>query len=203
MVKRIGLTGNIGSGKSTVASIFEALGVPVFYSDQVAKQMYLRSEVIQKLSALFPEVNLYPGGQFQKSILAGLIFSNPEALKQVNQLIHPLVEEEFTAWCATHAHLPYVLQESAILFENNLQYRYKAIILVTAPEPLRLQRVTLRDGSTPASVKSRISNQMPETEKQELSDYIINNDGHQMLIPQVVELHQKLTQLRFKRPRLN
>ncbi len=202
-MNRIGLTGNIGSGKSTVARIFEALDVPVFYSDLVARQMYSLPEVVEKLTAFFPEANLYSGGKFQKAILANLIFSNPQALQQVNQLIHPLVEEEFVVWSVKHTHRPYVLQESAILFENHLQQRYNAIILVTAPESLRVQRVTLRDDSSPESVKARISNQMPETEKQKLSDYIINNDGHQMLIPQVVELHQKLTQLRFKPPRLN
>lgn len=191
-MKRVGLTGNIGSGKSTVIKIFEVLGVPIFSSDQVGRELYSREDVKQKLRSLFPEYNFYPQGIFQKSILAQLIFSDAKALQTVNELIHPLVEAEFKKWSFGFMNEPYVIQESAILFENRLEYRYDKIILVTAPESVRLSRVMERDNVSKSQVLMRMNNQMTEQEMQLKSDYIINNDGCHMLIPQVVKLNEGL-----------
>ncbi len=189
---RVGLTGNIGSGKSTVSKIFEVLGVPVFSSDEVGKGLYAKNKVKQQLRQLFPEHDFYPGGQFDKRVLAKVIFTNDEALNLINQLIHPMVEEEFQRWADDLSQHPYLIQESAILFEHGFESRFDAMILVAAPEELRLQRVMRRDGADRESVESRMSHQMEEDAKRKLSDFIIENDGLQMLIPQVMDIHTKL-----------
>lgn len=190
-MKRIGLTGNIGSGKTTVARIFETLGVPVFYSDETARSLYLRKDVKEKLMFMFPGVCFYnPEGRFQKAMLANLVFSDPAALAKINHLIHPLVEEEFNAWVRAFQHRTYVVQESAILFENELAHRFQSIIHVSASEEVRLQRILLRDQLDAPKVKARMKNQMPDSEKRKLADYVIENDGDEMLIPQVFALHR-------------
>ncbi|PIQ35050.1 MAG: dephospho-CoA kinase [Bacteroidetes bacterium CG18_big_fil_WC_8_21_14_2_50_41_14] len=189
-MKRIGLTGNMGSGKSTVARIFEVLKAPVFYSDEMARQLYQRSDVKKELALLFPDNDFYMNGIFQKSELAALVFSNPESLQKINQLIHPLVEQEFQTWAIAFKDKPYVVHESAIIFENKLQKRFNSIIHVAAPEEIRKFRIMQRDQVDIQKVEARMKNQLPEEEKRLLADYIIENDGDQLLIPQVIELHQ-------------
>ncbi|MBU3927865.1 MAG: dephospho-CoA kinase [Bacteroidetes bacterium] len=189
-MKRIGLTGNMGSGKSTVARIFEVLRVPVFYSDEVARQLYQRNDVKKELALLFPDNDFYKNGIFQKSVLAALVFSNPESLQKINQFIHPLVEQEFLLWVIDNKDEPYVVQESAILFENKLQSRFDSIIHVAAGEETRKFRIMQRDQIEIDRVEARMKNQLPEREKRLLADYIIENDGNQLLIPQVMALHQ-------------
>ncbi len=189
---RIGLTGNIGSGKSTVSKIFEVLGVPVFSSDEVGKGLYAQNKVKQQLRQLFPEHDFYPMGQFDKKVLANVIFTNTEALTLINQLIHPMVEEEFQRWVAGYIKYPYVIQESAILFEHRFERRFDAMILVAAPRTLRLQRVIKRDGANRQNVEARMKNQMDEENKRKLSQFVIENDGLQMVIPQVMDIHAKL-----------
>jgi len=189
---RIGLTGNIGSGKSTVSKIFEVLGVPVFSSDEVGKSLYARDDVKKHLRRLFPKRDFYPDGQLDKSALANFIFSDNEALRLINQMMHPLVEEEFQRWAAKQSKHPYVIQESAILFEHGLEHRFDAMILVAAPETIRLQRVMKRDNANRESVEARMNNQMDEEYKRKLSRFVVENDGLQMVIPQVMDIHTKL-----------
>ncbi|PKP32424.1 MAG: dephospho-CoA kinase [Bacteroidetes bacterium HGW-Bacteroidetes-16] len=189
-MKRIGLTGNMGSGKSTVARIFEVLRVPVFYSDEVARHLYQRNDVKKELALLFPDNDFYKNGIFQKSELSALVFSNPESLQKINQLIHPMVEQEFQLWVTGYKHEPYVVQESAILFENRLQSRFDSIIHVAAGEETRKFRIMQRDHIEIDRVEARMKNQLPEREKRLLADYIIENNGNQLLIPQVMTLHQ-------------
>ncbi len=192
-MKRIGLTGNMGSGKSTIARIFEVLRVPVFYSDDVARQLYQRNDVEKELALLFPDNDFYKNGIFQKSELSALVFSNPESLQKINQLIHPLVEQEFQLWVIDYKHEPYVVQESAIIFENSLQHRFKSVVHVSAPLEIRLQRIMNRDHLEKNQVEARMSNQLPEESKRSLADFVIENDGKQLLIPQVMWLHKQFS----------
>jgi len=192
-MKRIGLTGNMGSGKSTVASIFEVLRVPVFYSDEVARHLYQRNDVKKELALLFPDNDFYKNGIFQKSELSALVFSNPESLQKINQLIHPMVEQEFQLWVTDYKHEPYIVQESAIIFENDLQNRFGSVIHVSAPLEIRLQRIMNRDHLEKDQVEARMSNQLPEESKRNLSDFVIENDGKQLLIPQVMWLHKQFS----------
>lgn len=192
-MKRIGLTGNMGSGKSTVARIFEVLRVPVFYSDEVARLLYQRNDVKKELTFLFPDNDFYKNGIFQKSELAALVFSDPESLKKINQLIHPLVEQEFQLWVTDYKHESYVVQESAIIFENDLQNRFGSVIHVSAPLEIRLQRIMNRDHIEKVQAEARMSNQLPEESKRNLSDFVIENDGKQLLIPQVMWLHKQFS----------
>ena len=192
-MKRIGLTGNMGSGKSTVARIFEVLRIPVFYSDEVARQLYQSNDVKNELALLFPDDDFYKNGIFQKSELSALVFSNPESLQKINQLIHPLVEQEFQLWVIDYKHEPYVVQESAIIFENSLQHRFKSVVHVSAPLEIRLQRIMNRDHLEKNQVEARMSNQLPEESKRSLADFVIENDGKQLLIPQVMWLHKQFS----------
>jgi dephospho-CoA kinase len=192
-MKRIGLTGNIGSGKSTVAGIFEVLRVPVFYSDVAAKCLYQRTEVKEELRVLFPDMELFKGGVLQKQLLSKIIFSDKEALEKINRLIHPLVEQEFQHWKNSRENCPYMVQESAIIFENNLQSRFDDVIHVAAPLEIRLQRIMNRDHLDRSQAEVRMSNQLPEENKRNLADYIIENNGQLLLIPQVMWLHKQFS----------
>ena len=192
---RVGLTGNIGSGKSTVARIFEVLGVPVFYSDVVAKRLYSYPEVRAELGSLFPDFNFYPKGKFDKAALASLVFSDNQALHKLNQLIHPLVEQEFLKWTMPYRALPYIIHESAILFENKLEDKFDRIVLVVANEKLRVKRVMVRDEVVFDEVKRRIANQLQESVKRKLADLVIENEEKQLIIPQVVEIDSLLVSM--------
>ncbi len=194
-MKRIGLTGNIGSGKSTIAHIFEHLDVPVFYSDVAAKNLYNRDDVRKAVQLLFPQHDFFKAGIFQKSALATLVFSQPEALGQLNKLIHPLVEAEFQQWVKKQTAAPYVVQESAILFEHGLQTKFLKVVVVSAPENIRLNRIQQRDGLSAKAISERMKTQMPEEQKIALADFVITNDSQQMLIPQVLAIHRELLKI--------
>ncbi|MFA5418357.1 MAG: dephospho-CoA kinase [Bacteroidales bacterium] len=194
-MKRIGLTGNIGSGKSTVAGMFEVLRVPVFYSDEVAKSLYQRTEVKEELRVLFPDIELFRDGVLQKQLLSKIIFSDKVALQKINRLMHPLVEQEFQHWKNSRENCPYVVQESAIIFENNLQDRFNGVIHVAAPLEIRLQRIMDRDHLDRSQAEARMTNQLPEENKRNLADYIIENDGQQLLIPQVMWFHNQFSSI--------
>ena len=188
----VGLTGNIGSGKTTVSRIFESLEIPVFYSDLEAKRLYLREEVKQKIRIEFGERVFNNQGEVDFKMLAVVIFSNKKSLEFINQLIHPLVFEEYQNWVAFNHHAPYVIHESAILFEHQLEKRFDKTIVVYCPKELRVQRVMKRDSIQESEVLKRISNQMKDAEKNKLAEFIVTNDGVQMLIPQVMKIHNLL-----------
>jgi len=189
---KIGLTGNIGSGKSTVCRIFESMGIPVFYADLEAKLLYKKEEVKKAVknelgSTVFDirqEVN------FKK--LASVIFSNKSALTFINGLIHPLLFERYNQWLKLHNKSPYTIHESAILFEHHLENRFDKTITVFCPEAMRINRVMQRDNIAKESVIQRISNQMDDETKNKLADFVIVNDGTKMLIPQVMEIDKAI-----------
>ena len=186
---KVALTGNIGSGKSTVARIFSTLGIPVFNADMVAKELYTDGDVVKELVELFGSNILTSKETIDTKKLAAIIFSDKKALKSINRLIHPKVLKKYNIWLDTHSSNEYIIHESAILFENSLQDRFDYIITVTANQDLRIERVMDRDGIARDKVLVRIKNQMSDKEKCDLSDFVISNNTNDMLIPQVMKVH--------------
>ena len=189
---KIGLTGNIGSGKSTVCKIFELLDVPVFYSDLEAKKLYKRNDVKLQLKHQFGKA-VFKGSEVDFKKLASVIFSNKASLDFVNNLIHPLVFEAYGKWLDNHSDSSYTIHESAILFEHHLEKRFDKTIVVYCPEEIRIQRVMQRDHVSPEEVKKRISNQLSDNLKNEKADFVVTNDGISMVIPQIMEINGLLT----------
>lgn len=188
----VGITGGIGSGKSTVCKIFEGLGIPVFKADDVARTISDRNTaVIEKVTEIFG-ADMYENGKLQRPKMAALVFNNPEALAKLNAIIHPAVRQEFADWKDKHSAQPYLLYEAAILFESGSALFTEKKILVTAPEEIRIQRVMQRDGISRADVENRIKNQWSEEQKIALSDYIITNDDNTPVLPQVLAIDKLL-----------
>ncbi len=188
----IGITGGIGSGKSLVCKIFRNLGIPVFEADQVAKSLYRTDPALKEgLIHLFGSGVLDPAGEVDRKYLAALIFSDKEALEQVNRLVHPCVREAFVKWRHTQT-APYVLHEAAILFESGFYRMMDATILVVAPEEMRIRRVAERDHLSRESVIARMKNQWPDSRKIKLADYLIVNDESRLIIEQIMDIDQKI-----------
>lgn len=189
---RIGLTGNIGTGKSTVARIFEILGVPVYHADRRAREIANSDKVTEKIALSFGQQVFNSRNQVDRKALAKIVFADKNKLTMLNNLIHPLVEDDFSQWCKLHLDKKYIIQEAAILFESGFDCLFDANILVTAPEELCISRVMARDRVTKEMVFDRIRNQWPQEKKLELADYVIINDEITMVIPQVLDIHQEL-----------
>ncbi len=189
---KVGLTGNIGSGKSTVCKIFELLDVPVFYSDLEAKKLYKRDDVKLQLKHQFGDA-VFKGSEVDFKKLASIIFSNQDSLGFVNNLIHPLVFEAYGRWLENHSDSNYTIHESAILFEHSLESRFDKTIVVYCPEEIRIQRVMKRDCVSPEDVKKRISNQLSDKLKNEKADFVVTNDGVNLVIPQIMKVNNLLT----------
>ena len=182
---KVGITGNIGSGKSTVARLFELLDVPVFYADKQAREISERKDVLEEIQHLFGDRVVDRDGLLDRRELAAIVFKDAEKLKLLNSIIHPRVSQYFNNWCALQRSNPYVLHESAILFESGLVYLCDKVIVVTAPEEIRIQRVVERDHFSRQEVINRMSNQWEESKLVSLSDYEIVNDDYASLIEQV------------------
>lgn len=187
----VGLTGGIGSGKTTVAKMFEELGVPIYIADIEAKKLINRSKVIKrKLIALFGE-EAYINNKINRAFVANQIFNNQDLLNKMNQIVHPKVASHFKRWLKKQD-APFVIKEAAILFENGSYKSLDAIITVTASIEERIKRVTQRDNSTKEKVIAVIRNQWCDKKKIELSDYVINNADLENTEKQVVEIHQDI-----------
>ena len=188
---RVGLTGGIGSGKSTVARILETLGIPVYYADDTAKTIMntdagLRQQIIQH----FGEAS-YAEGQLQRKYLADIVFNEPEKLALLNSLIHPVTIRHSEQWFRRQS-APYAVREAALLFESGASENLEFIIGVYAPKQLRMQRVIKRDGLTTEEIQKRMNRQINEEMKMKLCDAVIRNDEQQLMIPQVMEIHRLL-----------
>ena len=188
----IGLTGNIGSGKSLAASIFSTLGIPVFNADQQARELYRQPGVINELVKITGNGIIDRDGMVDRQSLASLIFSDKAILERVNRLVHPLVREAFVRQKENSTEAPYIIYEAAILIESGYYRQLDRTILVTAPEKLRIERVMKRDGISIEQVRMRLANQWPEKDKLKFADHVITNDGLRMLLPQVIEIHKIL-----------
>ncbi len=192
----IGVTGGIGSGKSTVCQIFELLGIPVYYADDKAKLITKNDRELKKLIQKRFGDSAYEGNSLNKTYLAKKVFSNQEELKALNELIHPRVAQDFENWVTENNSHSYLLKEAALIFETQGQNSLSKVIIVTADEETRIQRVLKRDSHrTKEDIRKIINNQLPEDEKLKLSDYNINNSGNQLLIPQVLTIHESLMKL--------
>lgn len=175
MTKIIGLTGGIGSGKTTVAQYIAQKGVPVYVSDLEAKRITELPETIQEIREIFGDTILNTSGFLDRTELGNIVFNDPEKLKQLNQIIHPKVKQHFLDWLKKNKNQPFVVKEAAILFETGGDKDCDYIILVTAPIDVRVERTVKRDGLTKQQVMDRINNQISDEEKAAKSDFVINN----------------------------
>ena len=182
MTKILGLTGGIGSGKTTVAALFHELGVPVYNADDEAKKLMNESPKIRtKLIELFG-ANAYNDGLLNRSYIAQLVFKDKEKLSALNQVVHPEVAAHYTAWLSKQTH-PYALKEVAILFELGIEDQFDFTLTVTAPKQIRLERVLQRDQKSADEILSIMNNQWDEEKKIQKSDFVIQNiDVHQTKI---------------------
>ncbi|MBU2996039.1 dephospho-CoA kinase [Cellulophaga baltica] len=192
----VGLTGGIGSGKSTVAKMFAALNVPVYNSDREAKYLMVNSKPLRKEIQALLGKEAYIKKKLNRKYIASKVFANPELLAKLNAIVHPAVREHFLAWVLKQ-NTPYVLQETAVIFENMSQDNYDAIVLVTAPEFTRIERVISRDEMTEEKVRERINNQMSDSETTKLSDYVIVNLDLKETSEKVKEIHKQLLKKAF------
>lgn len=191
MVLRIGLTGGIGSGKSTIARIFELLNVPVYYADEASKRLYQTDRgLMADIKKYFGE-DVYTGEQLNRARLARLVFNDPEKLQLLNSLVHPPTLRDAAAWMHRQT-APYIIKEAALLFETGSVAELDYVIGVKAPSALRLQRAMDRDGLSREEVTSRMDHQLDEHIKMRLCDFVILNNEQELVIPQVLALHEKL-----------
>jgi dephospho-CoA kinase len=190
---KIGITGGIGSGKSTVCRIFENLGVPVFYADTVAKEIMVSDAVLREgLKAAFGEESFDVAGKLNNKHIAGIVFNNAAELAKLNALVHPAVFRAFDNWLiSVPAHIPYILKEAALLFESGSYQSCDHNVLVVAPVAARLKWVMERDAATEEQVRARMSKQLSDEDKIKMADFLIRNDESQSLILQVTELHHQ------------
>ena len=190
-IKRIGITGNIGSGKSLVCKIFNHLGINTFHSDEETKKLYLLPEIRKQIIEYFNDEVYFSDGNLNKKILSYHLFKNPKALLFIETILYPKLNETFNRWCEQQ-NSDFILFESAILFEKKFESQFDKIIFVSAPEDVRLQRAMLRDNCNEENVRSRMRLQWDEETKIQKSDFVIINDGKKMLFPQVVEIWKEL-----------
>jgi dephospho-CoA kinase len=194
-MKLVGLTGGIGSGKSTVAGMFGTLGIPVYPSDQRARRLMEHNATLRNnIKGLLGDEAFLADGTLNRAWIAQQVFSDPVRLAQLNAIVHPAVYMDLLAWSEEDEQksAPYLIQESAILFEEDLTDRLTAVILVVADERTRIERVIHRDQTSEQAVRQRMKNQWPDEDKIPLSDYVIYNDGERSLIDQVMDIHQMI-----------
>ena len=193
-MKKIGITGNIGCGKSWICALFEAKGIPVFYSDYEAKQLYYRDEIKDIMKARFGVGIYLPDGTLDKVRLSKLIFNDKKSRLFVERTLYPALNQYFAEW-AGQQEAPYVLYESAIIFEKHIEQLFDAVIMVSASESTRLRRVVTRDHCTPEDAYIRMKAQWSEDEKRRLADFIIyheNNDEDDFLRQQIEVIDKAL-----------
>jgi dephospho-CoA kinase len=193
---KIGITGNIGSGKTTVSKIFEVLGIPVFYADDEAKKVMVNDAIlIDDLKQTFGAQSYFEDGSLNRKHIAGIVFNNETELKKLNAIVHPAVFRAFDSWVPQFKNAPYVLKEAALLFESSSYKMCDRSIMVTAPFELRIARVMLRDGLSRDEILNREARQFSEEKKLQLADYAIKNDNTELVIPQVLALHEQFLEL--------
>ncbi|GAB2693196.1 dephospho-CoA kinase [Mucilaginibacter koreensis] len=193
---KIGITGNIGSGKTTVSKMFELLDIPVFYADDEAKKVMTADAIlVASLKETFGPEAYFTDGSLNRKFIAGIVFNNPAELAKLNAIVHPAVFRAFDNWVLRYPHALYVAKEAALLFESSSYRMCDYSVVVTAPLPLRLQRVIKRDQITLEEAENRNARQMPEEKKVKLADYHIVNDESRLVIPQVLQLHERFKTL--------
>ena len=191
MVLKVGLTGGIGSGKSTVAQIFEVLGIPVYYADMAAKKIMNEDEELRSaITNIFGEP-AYTNNILDRKYISSIVFSDPAKLEQLNALVHPATKKDGEAWMQQQTS-PYAIHEAALIFEAKVSDRLDLVIGVSSPIELRIKRAMERDKVSREEVLKRMDQQLDEELKMRKCDFILINDEQQLLIPQALELHEKL-----------
>lgn len=190
-MKKVGLTGNIGSGKTTIALVFEVLGIAVFYSDIEAKRLMNEDDDLKKQLISSFGKNVYLNGQLNRQYLGQLAFTDDKVLNLLNTIIHPLVQNSFNLWSDKQLG-PYVIKEAAILFESNSYKTMDSIICVSCPESMRIDRLISRDNTTKEHIKNKMKKQWSDKKIRNLSDFIIANDHTSLVVPQVLAIHDTL-----------
>jgi dephospho-CoA kinase len=194
MVLRVGLTGGIGSGKTTVAKIFELLGVPVYYADDAAKRIMNEDEELKLAIQQQFGKETYKNDELDRSYLASKVFHDPFQLEILNAIVHPATIRDASKWM-NQQQTPYTIKEAALIFESGSAEQLDYVIGVYAPVSLRIQRTMERNKIDHDEVIKRMNNQIDENIKMKLCDFVIHNDEQQLVIPQVMELHKKLLKL--------
>lgn len=189
---KIGITGGIGSGKSTVCRVFSVLGIPVFEADKVAKELMNTDDgIYEQLTALFGSDVYLPDHTINRKYLAGIVFNDKSLLAKLNGIVHPVVRSTFFNWCEAK-NSPYIIHEAAILFESGFYKFMDKTIAVVTNEKERIERVMKRDGVTVEMVQERIRNQWNDQQRMELADYIIGNNDNELVLPQIIEIDKQL-----------
>lgn len=187
---KIGVTGGMGSGKTTVCKVFEILGIPVFYADAVAKSIMYTDQVLrQDIIKSFGEKSYSERGDLNRSYLSAIVFNSKTELEKLNALVHPAVFRAFDLWVESQESVPYVVKEAALLFESDSYKMCDQTVLVKSPLEIRIERIKLRDGITREEIESRMNRQFSDEVKEKLADHILINDERQLLIPQILGLH--------------
>jgi dephospho-CoA kinase len=191
---KVGLTGGIGSGKTTVAKVFEVLGIPVYYADDAAKRLMNEDETLKhQLITHFGEAT-YVNGSLNRAHLSSLVFNNKAQLELLNSFVHPATIADAAEWFSKQSSL-YVIKEAALLFESGTTAGLDKIIGVSTPETIRIKRVMDRDGVSAEEVKRRMNNQLAETVKMKLCDFVIDNNEQQLVLPQILHLHHQFLEM--------
>ena len=188
MTRIIGLTGGIGSGKSTVASYIASKGIPVYIADEEARKLMDSKVMINKIQAIFEESILTIELKKKKKKIGNIVFSQPEKLAQLNAIVHPEVKKHFEKWVKKHKNQSFVVKEVAILFETGGHLACDKVIMITAPQEIRIERAMKRDNIARESVLNRIENQLPEAEKIKLSDFVVHNMDLQSTFTQIDQI---------------
>ncbi len=192
----IGITGNIGSGKTTICKIFETLDIPVYYADDMAKKLMVENpHVKEKIKLLFGLKAYSEEGRLDTAFLGGIVFNNPQMLSRLNYIVHPAVAADSITWAKRQKGVQYTLKEAALLIESESHKSLDKLIVVTAPLEMRIERVMKRDGVTREEVLAREDKQMSESEKVKLADFVIINNEQTSLVQQVQTIHNQILSL--------
>jgi dephospho-CoA kinase len=194
---KIGITGGIGSGKSTISKIFEVLGIPVFYADDHAKRVMTDDAIlIEAIQKTFGKESYFDNGSLNRKYIANIVFNDAAQLSKLNAIVHPATFRSFDNWLTrVDIKVPYILKEAALLFESDSYKMCDRSVMVYAPHNMRIERVLLRDGITRQEAEARNAKQFDDKKKLEMADYVIENDDTELVIPQVLILHEQFLKL--------
>jgi dephospho-CoA kinase len=193
---KVGITGGIGSGKTTVCRVFELLGVPVFYADNVAKTiMQTDSQLKNEILNTFGQESYLVDGQLNRPYISSIVFKDQSQLNKLNALVHPAVFRAFDRWIAEQKEVPYILKEAALLYESESYKMCDLSILVISPESTRISRIKARDHISEEEIMLRMKRQFSDEQKMKLANHILINDENRLLIPQILDLHQQFLKI--------
>jgi dephospho-CoA kinase len=192
---KIGLTGGIGSGKTYISGVFRELGIPVYHADAEAKRIMENDPAVRRLIKSLLGPDSYINGKLNREYIGQVVFSDKKKLEALNSIVHPAVQQDFNNWSQDHSEQPYIIKEAAILFEAGGAEEMDHTIFVKAKIETRIARVVERDQVSELMVMDRIDKQMDDHEKEKLADFVINNEIGSMILPQIVDLHNKFLKI--------